>query len=154
MSPAPSAIACAATPPAIASSCVALAARDVAVACWPICAIIVASWSTLSWSFVALLAAAFAATCCLLSSLAARLSRYVWSSDYVEGSVICPVKCSVRSLACFPLSGSNLSKRCRISGVSGIGSLPLMSRALEEAEDDPSLRMHQLRVRCFSRSIC
>ena len=51
----------------------------------------------------------------------------------------------MRSLACFPLSVSSLSKRCRISGVSGIGSLPLMPIALEEVEADPSLRMTYLR---------
>ena len=39
--------------------------------------------------------------------------------------------CSVRIRACFPLSGSNLSSRCSISGVKGIGSLPMLLRVLE-----------------------
>ena len=46
--------------------------------------------------------------------------------------------------AWFSLSGSSLSRRCKISGVSGIGSLPLLPLALEEVEVDPSLRMHEL----------
>jgi len=45
--------------------------------------------------------------------------------------------CSVRSRACFTLSGSKLSSRCSISGVNGMGSLPLMLRALEYDHDAP-----------------
>ena len=55
----------------------------------------------------------------------------------------------MRSLACFPLSGSSLSRRCKISGVSGIGSLPVLPLALEEAEADPSLRIPELRGSLF-----
>ena len=55
----------------------------------------------------------------------------------------------MRILACFPLSDSNLSRRCKISGVSGIGSLPLLPLALEDVEADPSLRMHALRGSLF-----
>jgi len=112
-------------------------ARVVAIACWPMCAAIAASWSALSWYVATLLASASAATCCLLSSHATRLSRCVWSSNFVEGNVLCPVKCSARSLACFSLSGSRLSRRCSISGVNGIGSLPLLLRALECVLDAP-----------------
>ena len=43
--------------------------------------------------------------------------------------------CSVRSRACFPLSGSSLSSRCSISGASGMSSLSLMLRALEYDSD-------------------
>ena len=149
MSPAHSAGDCTATPATIISSFVAPAAKVVAIACWPICAAIVASWSAMSWSSAALLAAASAATCCLLSSPTARLSRCVWSSDYVEGKLLCLVRCSVRSLACFHLSGYNLSKRCNIFSVSGIGSLPLLPMAEEEAEADPSMRMPGLRGSLF-----
>ena len=109
------------------------------------CVAIAASWSALSCYFAALLAAASAATCCLLNSLAARLSMCVWSSDSIEGRLLCPIECSVRSLACFSLSGSILSMRYRIFGVSGICSLPILPLALEEAEADPSLRMPELR---------
>ncbi len=35
--------------------------------------------------------------------------------------------------------------RCKISGVSGMGSLPLLPLALEEVDVDPSLRMPELR---------
>jgi hypothetical protein len=86
VSPAPSATACAATPAAVVSSLVALAARVVAIACWPMCAAISASWSAMSWSVVALFATASAVTYCLLCSLAARLSKFFAS---VEGSVRC-----------------------------------------------------------------
>ena len=143
VSPTPNAVACAATHATIASSFVAPAARDVAIACWPMCAASASSCSALSWSADAF-AAASAATYCLLSSLAARLSRCVWSSTSVEGSVLCHVKCSVRSLAYFPLSGSSLSRRCSISGVSGIGSLPLLLLTLycvlDAPDSEPKLR--------------
>jgi len=36
--------------------------------------------------------------------------------------------------ACFPLSSSNISRRCKISGVQGTGSLPMLPRALDVAE--------------------
>jgi len=134
MSPAPNAAICAANPVAIASSLVALVARVVAIACCPTCAASAASWSALSWSAAAF-ASASAATCCLLSSFAARLSMCVWSSASVEGKVRCHAMCSVRSLACFLFSGSSLSRRCSISGVSGIGSLPLLFLALECVPD-------------------
>jgi hypothetical protein len=55
----------------------------------------------------------------------------------------------VRRLSCFPLSGSSLSRRCKISDVSGIESLPLLPLALEEDEVDPSLRMPELRGSLF-----
>jgi hypothetical protein len=101
-------------------------------------AAIAASWSARSWSAAALFAAASAAACCLLCSLAARLSKWVCSSSSVDGRLLCPVRCSVRSLACFPLSGSSLSRSCSISGVSGIGSLPLLMRALECVPEAPN----------------
>ena len=52
-------------------------------------------------------------------------------------------------MACFPLSGCSLSKKCKISGVSGIGSLPLLPLALEEVVAQPSLRMHELKGSLF-----
>jgi len=57
--------------------------------------------------------------------------------------------CSVRSLAFLPLSRSSLSRRCNISGVNGIGSLPLLPLALDEAHVVPSLRMLELRGSLF-----
>ena len=97
VSPALSATACATTPGAIVSSFVAPVDRVVAIACCPMCAAIVALCSALSWS-AATFATASAATCCLLSSLAARLSRCVWSSASIEGSVLCPVRCYVSNI--------------------------------------------------------
>ena len=84
MSPAPSAAACAATHAAIASSFVAPVARIVDIACWSMRAAIAASWSALSWYDADLFATASAATYCLMSSLAARLSMRVWSVVSVE----------------------------------------------------------------------
>ena len=144
VSPALSAAACAATRAAIASSSVALASRVVAIAYCPMCAASVASCSALSW-FASAFATAFAATCYLfIISLAPRLSKCVWSFASFEGIVLCLVRCSIRSLACFPLFGSSLSRRCSISGVSGIGSLTLMFPALECVPDaldnEPKLR--------------
>ncbi len=51
----------------------------------------------------------------------------------------------MRSLACLPLSGSNLSINCRISRVRGMGSLPLLPRELDVANDAPPLSMPELR---------
>jgi len=50
----------------------------------------------------------------------------------------------VRSRACFPLSGSRRSKRSRISGVWGIGFLPLPRFELEAADVDPPLSIPEL----------
>jgi hypothetical protein len=38
-----------------------------------------------------------------------------------------------------------MSRRCNISGVSGMGSLPLLPLALEEVDADPPLRVPELR---------
>jgi hypothetical protein len=76
VSPAPIAAVCATILAAIASSFVAPAARDVTIAFWPMCAAIATSWSAPSWSAAAF-AVASVATCCLLISLAARLSKCV-----------------------------------------------------------------------------
>ena len=46
----------------------------------------------------------------------------------------------MRSRACFPFSRSMRSRSCRISGVRGIGSLPLLPLELE-ADEDPPLRI-------------
>jgi len=63
--------------------------------------------------------------------------QWVCNSSSVQGRLLCPVRCSVKSLACFPLSGSSLSRRCSISGVNGIGSLPMLLRALECVHEAP-----------------
>ena len=138
--PAPVAVAIAACPAASASSCVAPAASADPIACCARCAAIAASRAAFSVSacwVAALLAAASAAAACFLISLLACFSRCCCSSCSVDGSWRCPVKCSVSRRACLPLSGSRRSSRCRISGVRGIGSLPLLPLEPDVAEFAP-----------------
>ena len=54
------------------------------------------------------------------------------------------MRCSVRSLACFLLSGSRRSIRSSISGVRGVKSLPLLPLELEAADADPPRRIPEL----------
>ena len=58
------------------------------------------------------------------------------SSCSVAGNRRCRDMCYVSILACFPLYGSMRSIRCIMSGVRGIGSLPLLPRDL-----DPTLAL-------------
>jgi hypothetical protein len=64
----------------------------------------------------------------------------------VQGSVLCPVRCSVRRRAYFPLSGSSRSNRRRISDVRGIGSLPLLPFEVDDVDEDPPLSIPELRA--------
>ncbi len=134
---APVAASITACPAAIASSYVALAASAAAIACCARWAAIAASWTSIC-SSTAMLAAASSAACCRFISFFAFLSIRFCSSCSVLGRVLCHVRCSVRSRACFPLSGSRRSMSCKISGVRGIGSLPLLPLELEAVEDPPS----------------
>ena len=141
--PAPITASDATCPVANASSGVAHAAKAAAIACCARWAAIAASCASIcfvaDW-FVDISAAA----CCLLISQFAFLSICFWSSYSVQRSVLCLVRCSVRSRACFPLSGSRRSIRSSISGVRGIGPLPLLSLELEAPDAVPPLSMPEL----------
>ena len=129
----------------IASSVVAPAASAAAIACCARWAVIAASCASIC-SVDALLAAASTAACCRWISLFALLSSWAWSSYSVQGSVVCPVRCSVRSRACFPLPSMRRSRRSKISGVRGIRSLPLLPLELDAADADPPLSILELRA--------
>ena len=129
----------------MASSCVAPAASAVAIACCARCATIAASCASIC-SCAARLATAYAAACCRLTSFSTFLSISFCSSCSVQGSVLCPVRCSARRRACFPLSGSRRSSRRKMSGVRGMGSLPLLPFALDAADVDPPLSILELRA--------
>ncbi len=143
---APAVVSITACPAAIASSFVAPAASAAAIACCARWATIASSCASIC-SFATMLAAASAAAYCRFSSFSAFLSSSFCSSCSVQGRVLCPVRCSVRSRACFPLSGSRRSSSSRISGVRGIGSLPLLPLELEAADVDPLLRIQELRFK-------
>jgi hypothetical protein len=141
--PAPVTVCVAACPVAMASFGVALAARATAIACCARWAALAASCASICHVTI-LLVAASAAACCLLISRSAFLSSYVWSSCSVHGSVLCLVRCSARSRACFPLSGSRRFRRSKICGVRGIGSLPLLPLELEVPDAVSPLSMLEL----------
>ncbi len=83
--------------------------------------------------------------CCRFISFSAFLSSSFCSSCSVLGRVLCLVRCFVRIRACFPLSGSRRSSSSKISGVRGIGSLPLFPLELEATDADPPLSIPELR---------
>ena len=141
---APVGVSIAACPAAIASSFVAPAASAAAIACCARWAVIAASCASIC-SFAALLAAAFTAACCRFRSFSAFLSSRFCSSCSIQGRVLCPLMCSVRSRACFRLSGSRRFRSSRISGVRGIGSLPPFPLELEADDVDPLLRIPEVR---------
>ena len=113
-------------PAASASLLVASAIRCSTASAWR--AFSISAYST------ALLANASAVACCFRCSFCAFFSNCACSSCSVVGSRRCHVRCSVSILACFPLSISRRSSRCRMPGVRGIGSLPLLPR-----DPDPTL---------------
>ena len=83
--------------------------------------------------------------CCMSCYLFALRSRCCCSSSSVDGRTLCPVRCSVKSLACLDLSGSCLSNMASISGVSVAGSLILLPCELDASEMEPSLILSLLR---------
>jgi hypothetical protein len=143
--PAPVTASDAACPVAIASSGVALAASADAIACFARWAAIAASCASIC-CIAALLVAASGAAYCRWISMSAFLSNSICSSSSTQGSVLWPVRYSVRSRACFPLSGSRRSRRSSISGVRGIDSLPLLTLELEATDAEPPLSIPELRV--------
>ena len=143
---APVDVSIAACPAAIASSFVVPAANTAVIAYCARWAAIAASCASIC-SFAARLAAASAAACCRFSSFSDFLFSNFCISCSVQGRVLCHVRCSVRSRACFPLSGSRRSRSSRISGVREIGSLPLLLLELKAANVDTRLRIPELRFK-------
>jgi hypothetical protein len=72
-------------------------------------------------------AVASASACYFLDSLGNCFYRSACNSCSVEGRSLCLASWSVSNRDYFPLSCSRRFSRCSISGVKGIGSLPLMS---------------------------